>query len=550
MLSFEGISQNFRLLIVQVIKQLENTGRLLKQEDARLIRAITSAENYIDTQKSMIEDWCFEYMGQHRIVEAGRIDVIRALNVITSNLERVSDFSQNIARQTEHLRHRDALGRFDTDAYLRALINGVGLIERALFDRDSSRALRICQVEEDVDGRYRTDLAEVLAALRDTRDVDDLVTVLFILHYLERMGDALLNVGEALIIAATGERLKLHQYRSLENALAAMSGKENPSVDDADVASIWGTRSGVRIGTLDRNGGGGSGSEQRVLFKQGEARKLAAERASLERWHELAPGLVPEVIEYQEREQGAALLLQYLEGATLREIVLNAERDRVFAALHEITNRLELLWQQTRRDEPTAAGFLRQLADRMEDVHRLHPDIGWAPVHIGTQEVLALPQLVEQARAVDAATPAPFSVFIHGDFNLDNIIYNARTNALHFIDVYRSREMDYVQDVTVFLVSGFRLPVFVSATRRVLEEMSLAFLEFARDFARAHDDETFETRLALGLARSFATSARFELSPSFARSLYERAELLLRLLLREPADGPDGFRVPDDVLLL
>ena len=62
------------------------------------------------------------------------------------------------------------------------------------------------------------------------------------------MGDALLNVGEAAIFGITGDKFKIRQFRALNDILAA-SGHENP-LTDLDFESIWGTRSGCRIGRV------------------------------------------------------------------------------------------------------------------------------------------------------------------------------------------------------------------------------------------------------------------------------------------------------------
>ena len=163
--------------------------------------------------------------------------------------------------------------------------------------------------------------------------------------------------------------------------------------------------------------------------------------------------------------------------------------------------------------------------------------------------VPAFATLLQQAETLDAELPSPFSVFIHGDFNLDNIIYNPKTDTIHFVDVQRSRQMDYAQDVSVFLVSSFRMPVFEPATRNRLEQVALAFLRFARDFAARQGDTTFEARLALGLVRSFTTSTRFELNRRFARTMQQRAALLLHMLLEARPASWTEFHVPDNILV-
>ena len=110
--SIEGIDRSFRLMLVQVTKQLENTARLLDAPTPAIINSIYNAEEFIDTQKSQIEKECFTYLGSHEIKDERQVDVVRALNTIASNLERISDFSINIVQQVQHLQNQAALKRF------------------------------------------------------------------------------------------------------------------------------------------------------------------------------------------------------------------------------------------------------------------------------------------------------------------------------------------------------------------------------------------------------------------------------------------------------
>lgn len=547
MLSYEGLSRNFRLLLVQVKKQLENLRALLESFDARHIKAIRGSENYIDTQKSMIENECFAFIRSRPEQDQQTLDSVRALSLITVNLERIADLAVNITRQAERLRDYETLRQFDCRSYVNSLLVGLDQVESALFQRDSALALRICRIEDDLDRLYSDDLQKIIAELQESNEVRDLVTSLFILHYLERMGDALLNIGEAIIFAVLGERLKIHQYRVLDDALAANPALER-SIERVDLDSIWGTRSGVRVGRIEHTSAA-TESERRVLFKEGQPEKLQREREGLRRWEQVAPGLVPAVVEYQRYGQGAALLLQYLDGVTLQQVVLNADPTRAARVVDKVTETCGHVWRATRHPEAANGRYLQQLRERLDDVYRLHPSLRGREVQIGALEAPSFNRLLEQAAGLDDQLAAPFTVFIHGDFNLDNIIYNGDTDNIHFVDVYRSRDFDYVQDVSVFLVSNFRLPVFVPAVRRTLERVAQQFLMFAREFAHEQQDATFEARLALGLIRSFVTSTRFELNRRFARNMQQRAALLLRRLLDHTHGDWKSFEVPNNVLV-
>jgi hypothetical protein len=106
---------------------------------------------------------------------------------------------------------------------------------------------------------------------------------------------------------------------------------------------------------------------------------------------------------------------------------------------------------------------------------------------------------------------------------------------------------DYVQDVSVFLVSNHRLQVFEAPVRKRINSVVLRFYRFARDFAAEAGDTTFGLRLALGLARSFASSTRFVLAPEFAKSMFMRSRYLLERVLE--LEDPDKFELPEEVLV-
>jgi hypothetical protein len=120
---------------------------------------------------------------------------------------------------------------------------------------------------------------------------------------------------------------------------------------------------------------------------------------------------------------------------------------------------------------------------------------------------------------------------------------------VHFIDLHRSRRLDYVQDVSVFLVSNHRLQVFSAPVRKRIDRVTVRFFEFAESFAHSAEDKTFEARLAFGLARSFATSTRFVLDEEFAKSMFLRARYLLERLLAHDAQRLSEFRIPKEVLV-
>ncbi|MCK5648364.1 MAG: phosphotransferase, partial [Gammaproteobacteria bacterium] len=149
--------------------------------------------------------------------------------------------------------------------------------------------------------------------------------------------------------------------------------------------------------------------------------------------------------------------------------------------------------------------------------------------------------LIKQAGKIEKKLSAPFSVYIHGDFNLDNIIYEPEQKRINYIDLHRSRYMDYVQDVSVLMVSSYRMQIFDTEVRQRILNFAYNFYCCTRQFAKKNNDKTFELRLALGLARSFVTSTRFILDKTLARSMFYRARYIIERVLEADLRYPERF---------
>ena len=132
-----------------------------------------------------------------------------------------------------------------------------------------------------------------------------------------------------------------------------------------------------------------------------------------------------------------------------------------------------------------------------------------------------------------------FHVRLHGDMNCDNVFYNPSNEKIHFIDLHRSEMGDYLQDVSVYLVSHYRIDTEDDEVINRLNQSSLRMFEFAKGFADEYKDEFFQVRLALGLARNFVTSTRFQLRKSFAKEMFLRSHYLLEKVVKHHERGSD-----------
>jgi phosphate uptake regulator len=541
--AFEGLEQKIQFMVLEVAKQVDETLKVLIKPDSAHIEKVTSRDDYIDNFKSVIENTCFSRLHSHAQLDKAGIDFIRAVNIISNNLERISDFSVDIVRQIQYLDEQAFLDRFEYRPFFRQILAALDIVVRSLFHRDLSLALRICRSEFILDKLYKHNFDKIVDQLQSGQQTQNLITTLFIFRYLERMGDSLLNIGEAVIFSVVGEKLKINQYQALRESLDNL-GFDLP-MRDVDFESIWGTRSGCRIGKVSE---GVHSTATGVIFKEGKHKKIQQEKNNIQAWEKIFPGLTPKVFGFQEAQGNASILLEFLTGCTFQEIVFNDDMEIFENAFFLVQETAGMIWVRTRQAKSKPVQFTRQLFSRLDDVFVTHPELDIPEKIICGCMVPSTLDLLHRLEEVEQELHVPFTVFIHGDYNINNIIYNQKEQRVHYIDVHRSQDDDYVQDVSVFLVSNFRVPIFKGSVRNNLNAVNEQFLHFSRQFAQEQQDKTFEVRLALGLIRSFITSTRFELNQEFAASMFTRGMYLAERVLEHQGRPWEQFRVPDPIL--
>jgi phosphate uptake regulator len=522
----EGIEENLRFLIIEVEKQLQRTATYLRKPNQAALAKIIDGDDYIDNLKAVIQSKSFGAAAEGS--PSHELALLRTYEVIASNLERIADFCEKVIVQVGYVDRPAVYAKYDFTEFLVEVLAGVGLIEQAVLGRDVQVALAICRSEHTIDHMYAKVFKRILSELRTgaSDDTQSLVTLLFIAHYLERMGDSLLNIGESILSAHLGERIKIGQLRALEDSLELT--QQSSHLGHLSLKAMGETKSGARVNSLSSREQKVAGLPARsLIFKEGKTKKLAQERDSIARWEQLMPGVAPQIYSFHDGGEDGAILFEYLPGATFESVLLKKPWTDVTQALDGIQRKLLEVWDRTRQQEPVAACFLQQLSTRFDDVLAVHPEFRHGDAKIGDKQVDSFLSLVDGLLSYDASLEAPFSVFIHGDFNVDNVIYDFSDDSVRFIDLHRSRMMDYVQDISVFLVSHFRLQYLETPVRRRINSTILRFHDFAREHARRVGDTSFDQRLALGIARSLATSTRFVLDRELARSMFLRSRYVL-----------------------
>src|SRR5262245_63183748 len=518
----EDLGADLVLMARLVQSQLVSAMTAFFQKDVSLAQRVTGKDDQVDNLLGFIEEKCFERIAGES-VGSPRSLRLRGIFRVALNLEKLGDYAVNIAEQAVHVSRLPARPiPFDLAGPARVALAALDEVITAFADASAEKAKHACRCELELDQQYRDALQEAFRRLAQPHaDPAFVITNLFVSKFLERIGDSILNIGETTLFILTGERLKLHQYLHLEQVAGAVA----PHTEgELDFRQIWGGISGARVGRV------AVGASEPLIWKEGDERKIDEEIREMDVWNRIIPGLVPDV-KARHREDGRlSFLRQFLQGSLLRDVYITRSWDEKVRVIRRLLETVRDIWSATLVEEPPRVDYTRQIRDRLPDLFALHPKL--EALRGGESRVFgithgSLDDLLHRAADLEATLTPPVSVRLHGDFNANNIVYDFDTDRVHFIDVHRSGQGDYLQDIGVLLVSNVRNPIEDGQIAADLTRLNELIREFALEFARRVDDNHFETRLTLSQARSFITSARVVADFEFARSIFLQGVRLL-----------------------
>jgi phosphate uptake regulator len=360
-----SLNQNIRFLLIEVGKQVSRTGTYLQRPSPELAEKIHASDDYIDNIKTFVQTKCFALAAAEDVTQRVDVSKLKALETVALNLERISDFCERIVDQVAHLENPRVLADVDFQPFVTHVKVGVHELEGALETTDLQGALLVCGAEQQIDALYAEMFRRILEALERGAHAQTQVTLLFISHYLERMGDSLLNAGEALLSCRLGERIKIEQLRTLEDSLTQLDS----DLDGVTMHAVGETKSGARIARLTVRGG----SKKSLIFKEGKASKLIEERDSIRRWQKEMPGIAPDIYSFREQGDRSAILFEHLPGQTFEALLYKPTREPLEAAFRRTTETLARIWTTTRSPEPARPRFMQQLTSRLDDIRA----VGW-----------------------------------------------------------------------------------------------------------------------------------------------------------------------------
>jgi hypothetical protein len=289
---------------------------------------------------------------------------------------------------------------------------------------------------------------------------------------------------------------------------------------------FWDGISGAIVLEIDSSDG------HRYLFKEGARRKMEDEISRGIEWENLAPLHAPRLIGKAQDKERRAVLREFADGALLQDILLAPENDEAkFVASKAVTEALIDIWSSTLVARQPRLDYAQQIRTRLREVLRRYPDLeGVAKEELEKYGgIFGALDLLQQR---EGAMAPPFSVWVHGDLNTNNAVFDSATRQVVFIDVHRSRYGDYAGDIGILLTSSFRqFPK--KKVARTLAVVNDVLVETVAQFALRNNDPHFDDRLKVARARALITSARLTDDAERAEALFSEGLKQLKKAMRK-----------------
>ena len=203
----EGIQALIMKMGGLVEEQITSAVQSLEERDVERAERVRERDKHIDQLEDDVNTDAARVIAL-RAPTAMDLRVVLSVIKISSNLERIGDYSKNIAKRTGILVQMDPMG--SSAGAIRRMAKTVNLMLKDALDayvqHDVELALAVRDRDVDVDQMYNALFREFIThMMEDPRNITACMHLHFIAKNIERMGDHVTSIAEQVIYLVTGE---------------------------------------------------------------------------------------------------------------------------------------------------------------------------------------------------------------------------------------------------------------------------------------------------------------------------------------------------------
>lgn len=188
-------------------KILDMSIKSLLEQDYNLAQEVIDFENEIDKKEKTLEEKCLRLIALQQPT-AGDLRRVIAIIKMISDLERIGDLCENIAEIVIKIGKEEFVKPLvDTPKMAEITKEMIKLSLDCFVNEDINLAYKVFKMDDIVDDLYKDIYTELLYYLsQDVGKMSQVVNLLFIGRYLERIADHSTNICEHVNYIVTGKK--------------------------------------------------------------------------------------------------------------------------------------------------------------------------------------------------------------------------------------------------------------------------------------------------------------------------------------------------------
>ena len=179
--------------------------KYLTENDEKMKESVANAEDQINRKMREIESLCMRLLIQQQPVATDLRVVSSALKMI-SDMERIGDQAYDISEIAFYVSNSGLSSKTHIVEMAQATTRMVTDCVDSFVKKDLTLAREVVVRDDDIDSLFvsvKNELIDAITANRD--DAEELVDLLMIAKYFERIGDHAVNIAQWVIYSIIGE---------------------------------------------------------------------------------------------------------------------------------------------------------------------------------------------------------------------------------------------------------------------------------------------------------------------------------------------------------
>ncbi|WP_297424483.1 phosphate signaling complex protein PhoU [Clostridium sp.] len=203
----KSINRQLVIMANLVEKQIYESMFSLKKHDIQMADNIIKYDDKVDELQKKIEDQCIKFIAAEQ-PKATDLRKVMTASKIAADLERMADHAVDICKITKTIggninSFQNSLeSLWDMEKKVRMMI---GTAIDAYINSNDKMAYKICEKDDEIDSLYRLLFTRLVDEIKGGENLTEKgIRLLFVIKYLERIGDHVTNICECTIYSKSG----------------------------------------------------------------------------------------------------------------------------------------------------------------------------------------------------------------------------------------------------------------------------------------------------------------------------------------------------------